>query len=131
MLLKNHVRKSKYDPLIEEIELIEANLQYAHIKYPNGKETTVFVRHLAPKSNDYKELNSEQNDMHEQNITEPNSTHPDVYEDSSETISVNDDNLNENEQIITETPPNSNELDIKPVSSRSERIRQSLDSLDL
>ena len=56
-------------------------------------------------------------------ITEPNSTHPDVYEDSGETINVNDDNLNENEQIITETPPNSNELDIKPVFRRSERIR--------
>ena len=41
VLLKNHVRKSEYDPLIEEIEFIEANLQYAHIKYPNGKETTV------------------------------------------------------------------------------------------
>ena len=69
--------------------------------------------------------------MHEQNITEPNSTHPDVYEDSIETISVIDDNLNENKETITETPPNSNELDIKPVLSCSERIRQSPDSLDL
>ena len=81
--------------------------------------------------NDYKELNSEQNDMHDQNITKPNSTHPDVYEDSIETVSVNDDNLNENKEIITESPPNSNELDIKPVLSCSERIRQSPDSLDL
>ena len=61
--------------------------------------------------------------MHEQNITEPNSTQSDVYQDNSETINVTDDNLNENEQIITETPPNSNELDIKPVFRRSERIR--------
>ena len=33
--------------------------------------------------------------MHEQKTTEPNSTHPDVYEDSSETSNVNDDNLKE------------------------------------
>ena len=61
--------------------------------------------------------------MHEQNITEPNSTHPDVYEDSSETVNVKNDKLNENEQIITETPPNSNESGIKPVLRRSEQIR--------
>ena len=50
-------------------------------------------------------------------------THPDVYEDSSETVNVKNDKLNENEQIITETPPNSNESDIKPVLRRSEQIR--------
>ena len=33
--------------------------------------------------------------MHEQKTTEPNSTHPDKYEDSSETSNVNDDNLKE------------------------------------
>ena len=78
VLLKKHVRKSKYDPLIKEVELIEANPQYVHIRYPKRKETTVSAWHLAPKSNDYKAANSEKNDMHEQNITEPNSTHPDV-----------------------------------------------------
>ena len=123
MLLKKHVRKSKYDPLKEEVELFEVNPQYAYIRYPNRKETAVSVRHLAPKSADYKELNSEQNDIHEQNITEPNSTHPDVYGDSSETINVKNDNLNKNEQIITETPPNSNESDIKPELRHSKRIR--------
>ena len=63
-----HVRKSKYDPLIEKVELIEA--QHSHIRYPNRKETTVSVQHLAPKDDDHKELNPEQNDMHEQDITE-------------------------------------------------------------
>ena len=69
--------------------------------------------------------------MHEQNIAEPNSIHLDVYEDSSETIKVKNDKLNENEQIITKTPPNSNESDIKPVLRRSERIRRPPDRLDL
>lgn len=49
--------------------MIEANPQYAHIWYPNGKKTTIPDQNLVPKGNDYKELNSEQNDMYEQNIT--------------------------------------------------------------
>ena len=41
VLLKKHVQKSRYDPLIEVVEMIEANPQYAHIRYPNGKKTTI------------------------------------------------------------------------------------------
>ena len=48
VLLTRHVRHSKYDPLVDEVELIEANLQYAHVRYLNGRETTVSIRHLAP-----------------------------------------------------------------------------------
>ncbi|ROT83975.1 hypothetical protein C7M84_022849 [Penaeus vannamei] len=48
VLLKRHVRTSKTEPLVDEVELIQANPQYAHIRYPDGKEDTVSVRHLAP-----------------------------------------------------------------------------------
>ena len=48
VLLRKHVRSSKYDPLTEEVELISANPNYAHIRKPNGQETTVSVRDLAP-----------------------------------------------------------------------------------
>ena len=36
------------------MHLIEANPQYTHVQYPNGKEDTVALKHLAPKptSND-------------------------------------------------------------------------------
>ena len=34
--LKRHVRKSKYEPLVDEVELLESNPSYAHIRYPNG-----------------------------------------------------------------------------------------------
>ena len=40
-----------YDlPLVDEVELIEANPQYAHIRYQNGRESTVSLRDLAPSS---------------------------------------------------------------------------------
>lgn len=48
VLLKKHVRSSKFDPLVEEAELIEANPLYSHIRLQNGVETTVSNRHLAP-----------------------------------------------------------------------------------
>ena len=50
VLLKRHVRNSKYDPLVDEAELIEANPQYAHVRLCNGRETTVSLRDLAPYS---------------------------------------------------------------------------------
>jgi len=48
VLLKRHVRSSKYEPLVDEVELLEANHQYAHIRHPDGRESTVSTNHLAP-----------------------------------------------------------------------------------
>lgn len=48
VLLKKFNQKSKYDPLVDEVELLEANLEYAHVRLPDGRETTVSTRNLAP-----------------------------------------------------------------------------------
>lgn len=48
VLLKLNNRQSKYDPLVEEVTLLEANPEYAHVRMPDGRETTVSIRHLAP-----------------------------------------------------------------------------------
>ena len=45
--LKHHVSTSKTEPLVDEVELIGANSRYAHIRYPDGRDTTVSTRHLA------------------------------------------------------------------------------------
>ena len=46
--MKKHVRNSKYDPLVDEAVLIEANPQYAHVRLEDGRETTLSLRDLAP-----------------------------------------------------------------------------------
>ena len=46
--LNCHVRTSKTEPLVNEVELIGENSHYAHISYPDGREMTVSTRHLAP-----------------------------------------------------------------------------------
>ena len=54
LLLRQHNRQSKYDPLVE-VELLDANPEYAHVKFVNGTESTVSMRDLAPhiKTFDY------------------------------------------------------------------------------
>ena len=48
VLLKRRNRQSKYDPLVEEVELLDANPEYAYVKFSNGRESTVSLRDLAP-----------------------------------------------------------------------------------
>ncbi|XP_055862342.1 uncharacterized protein LOC106074444 [Biomphalaria glabrata] len=52
VLLKRNNRSSKYDPLTEEVELVNSNPQYALIKTSTGREETVSLRLLAPKEKD-------------------------------------------------------------------------------
>lgn len=47
--LKRNVRVSKYDPLVDEVELMHCNPYYAHVRFPDGREDTVSIRQLAPK----------------------------------------------------------------------------------
>ncbi|XP_033114042.1 uncharacterized protein LOC117114484 [Anneissia japonica] len=48
VLIKRHVRAHKTDPLVDEVELLHANPQYAHVRFQDGRESTVSLRHLAP-----------------------------------------------------------------------------------
>ena len=56
VLMKKNVRQSKYDPLVEEVELLECNPQYASIRYKDGRESTVSIKQLAPAGRDDKDL---------------------------------------------------------------------------
>ena len=72
VLLKCHVCTSKDDPLVDKVELLQANLQYAYIRYADSQETTVSIHHLAPLPED----------THIHNDVLPA---PDVQEDSCST----------------------------------------------
>ena len=51
ILLRHHVRASKYEPLVDKVVLLKVNPQYAHIRFTNGRESTVSVSDLAPARN--------------------------------------------------------------------------------
>ena len=48
VFVRRHAKNSKFDPCVEEADLIEANPQYAHVRFSNGRETTVSIKDLAP-----------------------------------------------------------------------------------
>jgi len=47
VLLRRFVRTSKNEPLVDQVQLIEANPSYALIRHPEGRESTVSLRDLA------------------------------------------------------------------------------------
>ena len=47
-MLKHHVRTSKYDPLVDKVELIQASLTHARVRWQNGQEVTVSLRDTSP-----------------------------------------------------------------------------------
>ena len=63
VLLRRQVRTNKYEPLVDEVDLLEANPEYSHIRYPDGRESTVSTRHLAPAGD------TPQTEEHEQKET--------------------------------------------------------------
>ena len=48
VLLRKFVQSSKHDDLVEEVELTHANPSYAHIRYRDGRESSVSLAYLAP-----------------------------------------------------------------------------------
>ena len=48
ILVKRHVRGSKYEPLVEEADQIHATSSYTHVRFRNGHETKVSLRDVAP-----------------------------------------------------------------------------------
>lgn len=57
VLLKRHVRSSKNEPLVDEVELIHATPSYAKVRFPTGKEATVSLRDIAPIAQTFKQQN--------------------------------------------------------------------------
>ncbi|GFT40546.1 putative retrovirus-related pol polyprotein from transposon opus [Trichonephila clavipes] len=68
VLMKNQMRANKYEPIVQEVELIEANPDYAHVKLGDGRETTVSIRHLPPRGVWKLPAESEHNKGAEENV---------------------------------------------------------------
>ncbi len=51
VLLKRHVRKSKYDPFVDEVICLKPIHNIGSCAFPDGREDTVSIKHLAPSGN--------------------------------------------------------------------------------
>ena len=116
VLVKRHVRSSKTDPLVEECELLEANSHYAHVRYSDGRETTVATKHLAPRGlPEVTELPLVHNPGATPSPQPPQATDPEVTE--------------ENTSVEMNLETSSDITEAKPPLRRSERVRRPVDRL--
>lgn len=125
VFLRNYTRTSKYQPLVDEVDLVEANPNYAKIRYKDGRESNVSIRDLAPVGSNIDHIQSgSSNEIINESVT----VNKDVL------VPVNDDSLNDQtniDQVLNESVPDSN-IDIsscfnKPLTP-SDNSAKALDS---
>ena len=90
-MLKRHNRSNKYDALVQEVELFEPNPQYAHVRYPNGREDTAATKYLAPASKRLSRKSLDQQPTDAGNMDDVESMQ-DNEEEHAPTPNVRDDN---------------------------------------
>eukprot|EP00795_Rhopilema_esculentum_P010965 gene10965-19801_t len=125
-LKQRHIRDSKFDPLVDEVELIEANPRYAHIRFQDGREDTVSLKHLAPQGNTKSECQYE---------PKAQDTKPETQNAKSETQEATPETqeakpeckfeLQDLPQLPTENESTQNQLQLR----RSERVHRVPDRL--
>ena len=71
VLLRNHVR-NKGDPLCYEVDFLESNQQFTQVRFPDGRESTVSTKDLAP----YPSTKEPTRISHEEQPSSPNSLDP-------------------------------------------------------
>ena len=120
-MLKRHVRHSKYDPLEDELELIEANPQYAHVRYLNGRETTVSIRHLAPAGSEPSSVQPPEHIRNDDPVRIPQHNIPPV------TLSSNNDSEHQKSNY---TPDNTPIIDNAPAIDNTPAILKSTRTLN-
>ena len=78
ILIKNYYRTNKYEPLVNEVELIDANPNFAKVRYHDGTEANVSIKDLAPAGNDTPFIDKSNNEKAEVEIRNDfiNSTPP-------------------------------------------------------
>ena len=121
VLLKRHVRTSKHEPLVDEVELIHATPNYARVRLPNGHEKTVILRDIAPVSEKQHYVND--NFQSERLTSNETEIQGQPEENSSSTPSLKDQQNNDN--LRTERENSQSEPELR----RSTRDRRPPDRL--
>ena len=123
VLLRRHVRR-KEDPLVEEVELLEANPSYAHIRFKDGREDTVAIGDLARYPRDVQSTP----EIGETPLAE--NTDVNLPDDEVETVSKDYACKPQDIELsIHDNATTSNDEKLSVVPRRSQRIRRPVDRL--
>ena len=125
VLLKRFGGRSKYDPIVEVVELREANSTHARIRFRDGREDSVALRHLARFPRSDRSQDSAENVLPDVSSTNPTSS-PDISSTEDEVVNQN---LEIHSSEKSETYPGSSGGELLP--RRSSRIRKPVQRLDL
>ena len=141
VLLKNYYRTSKYQPIVNEVELIDANPNYAKIRYQDGSEANVSIKDLAPTGTQDVNINSSESFINlnfNSEVTENFSPDKQSIESNFKNSDVIPQSTLPETNVGTSSIPN-NELQAKtnnndilveePVLRRSDRVRKAPDRL--
>ena len=101
-------------------QLIEANSQYAHIRYPDGREETVALQHLAPRPSDAKS-NDEVKPAYSQ--SQPQSDNQDSSKPNPMTPHLPSPQIDENDSVAENECPSSSSRPISPYSSSKPELK--------
>lgn len=115
VLLKRFVR-NKSDPVVEEVELLDANQSFSHVRFPNGRESTVSTGDLAHRPSSHASANVDNDDGLRTPINapptsvrvnaSPNLPEPETVTTNNEVIPVsNFDNSSTSQLLSPSTEP--------------------------
>ena len=122
VLLKRHLRTSKTDSLVEEVELLQANPHYAHVRTQRGEETTVATRHLAPR----------ETPLSKESCDTPAITEEEASASQSQSANTPCKATDDTTPHVPASPPASTEVHEEArVLRRSQRIRRPPNRLDM
>ena len=123
VLMRRNVRNSKYDPLMDKLDVLEANPQHAHMKLAEGWETTISFKRLGPA-----EINKNTNIFNNIDHAADVENVPQATEDATTTQNVEDEGESASQRAGQETSPTVE--NVQPLR-RSERTHRAPDRLDL
>ena len=119
--VKRNVRNSKMDPL--QVDLLQANPHYAHVRYPDGRETTVSTKSLAPRGQPTTEVLPVKPQAEVQSATPPPAQVPPAIQQPPAEAPLPDQGVNRGTAYESEQAP--------IVLRRSWRKRRPVDRLNL
>ena len=132
-VLLRRFNRSKSEPLVDHVELLDANPSFAHVRFPDGKESTVSVSDLAPFPKNTNSVdNHADTDIDNQSSLVPsepsNSNIRDNYDEATATPPTNQTKDNQSQQ--TEPPISEHEGSTSQSLRRSSRVSRRPERFD-
>ena len=115
VLLRQFVR-SKSDPLVEKVELLEVNPSFAKVRFPNGRESNVSISDLAPcpqvvsENTDQSPTTSQPHQQSKSSNSAPPESSHDTLSKNKETITSAEKSLNIESSTSSEPPSLSTDI---------------------